>query len=470
MQRLNREMLQRYDIPERRPAKPDAVQFGTGEVLLGVVDRLLAETDIGIACLCPGGATAEGVDPVVLLREQDGLYTEFVRGYRGEQPVRKEIVVQSILSLPDAETGLEELAREPALALGIIDVQSDALEEELTLAARLLSARQKAHLNGLAFLCVGEDADCADRVRSTIAAQAGNDPGFAAWLTGANAFFPALAEGFALRAEAREAAKLCAEMNYADGMIHLAEPCARLTVQAPAPFRERWPLDRVEGIRFVDDLAPIQTQKYRLFDAGLFAMAAPGWLLGCDTLSDCMKHEKLRAFVGSVYNAELLPAGAEARNAAAPRVIEAFERFENPLNRNSILRCGHHLLGRFERGALPVMRDWAAEHFEPPRGLAFALAATIMLYAGARSNASGRFEVMRGKQVEALIDDPAALKLFSTLSHDMPPEALAYAALADRELWHGADLREIDGLEQRVALDVARLQREPGYLPEEERR
>ena len=90
-----------------------------------------------------------------------------------------------------------------------------------------------------------------------------------------------------------------------------------------------------------------------------------------------------------------------------------------------------------------------------------------MLCAGARQNADGRYEVLRGTQIHTLDDDPAALAVFSTLSHDMPPEALAYAVLADRELWHGADLREIDGLEQRVALDIARLQREPGYLPEE---
>ena len=74
--------------------------------------------------------------------------------------------------------------------------------------------------------------------------------------------------------------------------------------------------------------------------------------------------------------------------------------------------------------------------------------------------------MFRGTQVHALIDDPSALAVFASLSHDMPPEALAYAVLADRELWRGADLREIDGLEARVALDIARLQREPGYLPE----
>jgi tagaturonate reductase len=220
------------------------------------------------------------------------------------------------------------------------------------------------------------------------------------------------------------------------------------------------------GISIVDDLVPALNDKRRAFDAGLFAMAAPGWLLGCNTLSDCMKHERLRDFVGRCYADELLPADPDARAAIAPRVIQAFERFENPLNENALLPTARPLLMRFRRAVLPIMRAWADENYEPPRLLSFALAATIMLYAGARSNAEGRYEVYRGTQVFTLEDDPEALAVFATLSHDMPPEALAYAVLADRELWQGEDLREIDGLEARVALDIANLQRRPDYLPE----
>ncbi|MBQ8109932.1 MAG: hypothetical protein IJ124_07230 [Clostridia bacterium] len=468
MQRLNRQMLNRYDIPERTPAALNAVQFGTNEALLGTADLLIdAAGGVGVACLRPEVAPAEGVDSAALLREQDGLYTVLLRGYRAEQPVREERVVQLMLRVEDAKSGPEVLGAMPSLALALVDTCSDDMEAELSLAARLLAARRAAGLDGLSFICLGEDAGCALRTRDAIAALADGDAGLVHWLKTSNAFYPALAEGVALRAEAHEAAKLCEAMNYADGMIHLADPAPRLTVQAPEAFRQRWPLDRAGGIRFVDDLSDALAQKHRFFDAGLFATVAPGWLLGLDTLSDCMRHERLRAFVGHAYNEEIIPPGEAPRRAAAPRVVEAFERFENPLNRNALLRAGHHLLRRFERGALPLMRAWAEENFEPPRRLSFALAATIMLYAGARQNAKGRYEVLRGSQVHALIDDPRALAVFSSLSHDMPPEALAYAALADRELWHGEDLRQIDGLEARVALDIAQLQRRPGYLPED---
>ena len=470
MQRLNRGMLERYDIPSRAPTTARAAQFGLSEPLLGVADRLIdaAGADAGIVCVRSGAPwTGEGADPAALLDEQEGLYTVLERGYTGEVPVKREVVVQSILRVVDSEAAAGGLAREPALSLGLLDTGADDLQADLRAAAGLLAARHRAGLGGLTMLCLGEDAGCAERVRSAVAGLAeAPEPGFTDWLQTECAFFPALAEGFAFRADAKSAARQCAEMNYSDGMLFLAEPFARLTIQAPAELRPRLPFSETGGLRFADDLTPVLRDKRRLTDAGLFAMAAPGWLLGCDTLADCMKHERLRDFVGRTYTDELLPADPDARNAAIPRVIETFERFENPLTDNCILKSARPLLARLRRAALPLIRAWADERFEPPRRLSFALAATIMLYAGARPNGKGQYEVARGDQVQILEDDPAALAVFSTLSYDMPPEALAYAALADRELWDGADLREIDGLEARVALDIANLQRRPDYLPE----
>ena len=116
-------MLRRYDIPEHAPGGVRAVQFGLGEALLGVADRLLdaACPGLGIACVPPDGPwTGEGADPAALLREQEGLYTLLVRGYRGETPVKREVVVQSILCVADDP---EEPALNPALALGLLDAE-----------------------------------------------------------------------------------------------------------------------------------------------------------------------------------------------------------------------------------------------------------------------------------------------------------------------------------------------------------
>ena len=428
MPRLHPDMMARYEIEDHRPARVNAVQFGMSEALLGTVDRLIddARAGIGIACV---EADASGY--ARRLDAQKGLYTVVIRGYVGEEAVRREQVVQCVLSACGPE-GLEALASNPEIALGIVDDAPAAR----ALAARFAELRRDLGLDEIPLLRLGEDM---------------------------------LPDSLAFRSEPDEARRECAEMNYLDDMLHLAEPYARLTIRASDRLRAAFPLDNAEGVRFADEAAFRLAARLRaqVFDAGLFLMAAAGWLNGCDTLSDCMRHERLRRFVGEGFTQEIMPALEDVDRAILERaVIDSFARYENPLNRNRILRAADHLLSRFTQGVFPMMKALEAENFEPPRRLSFALAATIMLYAGARRQPeTGACAVARGKQAETLHDDPEALECFFTLAHDMPPESLAYAALADRELW-GADLRQIEGLEARVALDLAAMQRDPGYIPE----
>ena len=469
MQRLNRGMMSRYEIPDRIPGAVSAIQFGMDATLLGLVDRLIDDAGLGVGIAC---VQAEEEGYAALMREQDGLFTVVVRGYINDKHVYEEKVVQSAMRAIDPASdfdSLTALSRNEALALGILNLESPRPEIALGLAARFLATRYQAGLGGLEFICAGESADCGAQVRAMIeriAAPWHMEPGFDVWLREKNAFYPALADGLVFRCEAAEAAKLCGDMNYADGLIHIAEPYAALVIQAPSGFRERWKLDAAPGVRFTDDLAPELLKKHRVFDAGLFAMAAPGYLLGCDTLSDCMRHGRLRAHIGGAFFEEIIPGAPFAREEIAPYVIAVCERFENPLNRNPILRASHHLFRRFVRGVLPLMREWARENFEVPRRMGFSLAAAIMLYAGVRPNPAGIYEVARGAQTHLLEDDPEILQAFARLSHDMPSESLAYAVLADRDLWNGLDLRQIDGMESRVTFDIAAIQRNPAFLPE----
>ena len=275
MQRLNRSMMERYEIPDRRPATLNAVQFGMGERLLAAVDRLLDDAgSIGIRAVQAGEAGLADA-----LNAQDGMYTLIIRGETDERPVHREQVVQCLLSAidPDADfEALNALARTPELGLAIVDTDEENAALALALAARALAERQKAGLSGLDFICLGDDAECGARARDVIAriaASWGLGAAFDAWLREKNAFAPALVESLAFACGAEEAKKLCAQMNYADALVHTAEPFLRLTVQADEAFRRRWP---IPGVVYTDDIADALLLKHRVYDAGLFAMAAPG--------------------------------------------------------------------------------------------------------------------------------------------------------------------------------------------------
>src|SRR5699024_6364225 len=111
-----------------------------------------------------------------------------------------------------------------------------------------------------------------------------------------------------------------------------------------------------EQIAFVDDIGDTLARKQRLFDAGLFTMAALGCLRGDETLAECMKDEPLRELVGRAMLDELLPFAPMTREAATPDLIACFERYANPMNDNAVLSCARGLIGKFNAGVLPAMR------------------------------------------------------------------------------------------------------------------
>lgn len=459
MKHLNRSILEDYDIALNAPERLCAVQFGDDALLMGLVDRLLDDANRNGANV--GAAVVQcGEGHAKQLAEQDCMYTVFVRGEENEKEIRREQVVQSVLrAWNPAENDADLLALAADENVGFAILHEDETGEfaqrntvQSALLARFLAERWRAKLDGMAVIVCGDSTECARVVRDRVAAlaeswNAGDD--FAAWL-GSCRFFPALADCLVFRSSAEEAARLCAEMNYADAMIHLAEPYGLWAIQADAAFRQDYPLDRFcDQIVFTDDLSAELVKKHRFFDAGLFAMAALGCLHGNDTLADCMKDEHLRDLVGHALLDEVLPFSPIAREEAAAYVIRCCERYENPMNDNRILDCAAGLLRKFRLGVLPVMRAYADEHFAAPERLSMALAATILLYSGVRGD-DGAYTVILDRIPDAVHDDPALLEAFSLLAPDMAPDSLAYAALADRELWGGADLREIDGLEELV--------------------
>ena len=77
MQHLNRGMMGRYEIPERFPAKVNAVQFGLVERLLGVVDARIdaAQAGVGIAAL-DTGADGSARDVLVNVRKSVDEFVE----------------------------------------------------------------------------------------------------------------------------------------------------------------------------------------------------------------------------------------------------------------------------------------------------------------------------------------------------------------------------------------------------------
>ena len=453
MVQLNRSMMERYEIADRRPQTLRAAIFGADQMMLGGAARLLDRAnelgaDAGAVCFT---RAAEA------LNAQDGMFTLLVRGDHADgSHTSEERVVQSILKAVNPEMEPEAMlnyAAEPALETIFLLGGCDGAV--LGQVVRFLYARWEKKLPApkMYFMGAHVRAGCDFYVREAMAALGSGwngGEGFVAWLRE----LPAqrmLVETLCGGLNEGERAKACHDMNYQDDFIGWAEPQLKCTPEGDVPA---WLMQVCEKT----DFAEACRRKERVFDAVVFLCVSVGYLCGMDTFAQALKAEKLRDWIGHAFFDEILPSLPYGREEIAPCVISAFNRLENSMNDMPLLEVGRGLLRSFSTALLPAIRAYAEREFEAPRRLSLALAAAIMLYAGARENETGMYTVARGEKTAVIHDSPESLEAFSSLAHDMPAESLAYAALADWEIW-GEDLREVDGLEMRVAFDLSSIQR-----------
>ena len=436
MIQLNRSMMERYEIPERKMEKTAAVIFGADYLMLGAVARMLDQAGCGAVCI---SREAEK------LRAQDGMFTMLVRGENADgSKIDREEVVQSIVSAVNPETEFEDFLKIAETRPEILVCHQQCDDVETALIARLLF-QCRENLPLVLLVSAHPDDEAKDRLRDSVALIAKNW-GDNAWLEKLDLRL-LLCDSLSAPLDAAESARAREKMNYKDDFICWAEPHMAFAVEGNVP--------ECIASACSAGFEKARLMKNRVFDAAVFLCAAAGYLCGLDSFAQTLKDEKIRAWIGRAFYDELLPRLPEGKEEA---VISAFERLENPLNRMPLLTVGRNLLGNFAETLLPAIRSYADENFEAPPMLSLGLAAAVMLYAGVRRDENGRWCVAREQKSDVLCDDPEILEAFSSLSHDMPAESLTYAALADRSIW-GCDLRDIDGLEMRVMYDLSSIQR-----------
>ncbi len=200
----------------------------------------------------------------------------------------------------------------------------------------------------------------------------------------------------------------------------------------------------------------------------LLAFAAPGFLMGKNTTRECMKDDDIRLFLGNTLLYEIMPASHAEKSAAeeaAGGVCGALENAGGGLDMNTSFSMALCSAG----DTLELMKRYLEDNGFLPWGLSFGFASLIMALSGVRRHApSGEekdqygndgafYELIREDGPFRVDLDENTLRAFSRLSCDMSGESLAYAALADVEIW-GRDLREIPGLEETVAEHLRDLQ------------
>ena len=223
--------------------------------------------------------------------------------------------------------------------------------------------------------------------------------------------------------------------------------CAQWLIETADPL----PIQEVQdAIVYVKNLAPYAERNKRMLGGAGVIVAAAGLLCGHETVGESMRDESLRALLGTALIDEIAPTLPEFKKDGLAYAARVTAFLENACREEGWPAVGENLISRFVACLLPALAEYEKQQALLPPCLCFALSALIMLYAGVRKNGEDQYVLpAEDKEIE-VPDDPAVLEAFSRMSCDMPPESLAYAALSDPMIW-GCDLREIEGLEEKVA-------------------
>lgn len=165
-----------------------------------------------------------------------------------------------------------------------------------------------------------------------------------------------------------------------------------------------------------------------------------GILIGLDTVADCMNDPEIRPWFGHLLQEELMPQmPVDGREEA---VIQACRYLGFKPASLKLCDLADGLIDSWSLHILPLMNE------KTPR-LIQAFAVLIMLFTGVRRGEGGYYLPQEALKDQCLTRDEKALNSFSRLSWDMQADSLAYAVLADTEIW-GRDLRELDWLPDRL--------------------
>lgn len=204
-----------------------------------------------------------------------------------------------------------------------------------------------------------------------------------------------------------------------------------------------------------------RTEKRRARDVMqgcLYTVIAPaGVMAGLDTVRDCMKDETLRVFLGHALLHEIMPSMGWGRETLEPVAMAVCREMEAPAVAQPLALLMTNCVRAWAQETLPLLMAYQEREDAVPPCLCMSLALLIMLFAGVRQEEDGRYTYLKNGEQCTAQEDEEILHSFSRLSCDMPPETLAYAVLSDRSIWD-RDLRDVPGLEDRVAMQLRDLQ------------
>lgn len=384
--------------------KETVMQFGEGGFLRGFVDYFFHK-------LCEKGlydGKIVVVQPIEkgmcqMLADQNCEYNLFLRGIENGEVVNEHTHITSISRALNPYTQYEEymkLAENPDLRVIVSNTTEAGIEylgtEKLDDAppksypaklTQFLYKRFKAGLKGFILLPCELIDNNGDNLKQCILQYADLwelGDGFKSWIEQENDFCNTLVDRIVTGYPRDEAEELTRQIGYEDKLIDTAEIFHLWVIEGH--HEDELPFNKAGyNIVWTDDAKPYKKRKVRILNGGHTSMVLGARLYGLSTVGECLKDEKVSAFLKKCIFDEIVPTlGSTDTDIQFGNAV--LERFSNPFIKHQLLSIALNSVSKFQVRVLPTILEYKEKFGKYPAALTFSMAALIAFYKTEESN------------------------------------------------------------------------------------
>lgn len=268
------------------------------------------------------------------------------------------------------------------------------------------------------------------------AQQWGLDANFADWINQHNIFCNTLVDRIVPGYPKDKSADIIQKIGYDDKLLVMAEAYMSWIIEAPDSLQADFPVNQTDlNIKIVPDAAPYQQTKVRILNGLHSSMVPIGYLLGLETVRECIDHDVLGRFLQDEVEQEIIPSMDLLESELQQFAEATLDRFRNPALHHRLVSIMVNSSAKMNTRIVPTIIAFYEKHGQLPQRAVLAVAAFIRLYQG---NWQG--------QAVPLSDDEAIMQWFAEQWQSCETvEDVVEAVLNNQSLWSD-DLAQIEGL------------------------
>lgn len=492
MKRLSYDTLkeQGYEGYLLKDAPEKVLQFGEGNFMRAFVDYFLdimnekAGFD-GKAVLVQPRPKRPGHNLADDLKEQDGLYTLYLRGFENGRRVNDKRVISCVSRCLNAYADYEEVmdcAKNPTLRYitcntteaGIVydsscsfgDKPASSFPGKLT---QFLYRRYQffGKEKGKGFILlpcelIAENGKVLKECVLSYAKQWNLEPEFINWLESENHFCSTLVDRIVTGPPTGEEDTLNTQNGYEDKAMDTGEVFASWVIEAPEFLKKELPFEKAGlPVMITKDHKPYKERKVRILNGAHTSMVLGAYLSGQDIVRDCMEDEVIKGFLDKIIQTEIIPTLSLPRKELESFAASVTERFKNPFIDHGLLSISLNSTSKWKARVMPSLTAYIEKTGTLPTCLTASFAFYLAFYKGHTLTPEG-LKATRPAGDEYIISDDKEILDFFAAHKDDTPQAYVHAVCTNKTLWD-QDLTTLPGFEETVTRMLTIIQTEGAY-------